>query len=233
MIYNVSMKIAHLLENEQAVAVFDRFLPGMRRMAESNPQAAALSVEQLVRYTRNPKANEVVAALDQALNELNTPENAVSPSERKLIEKFKAIAAEAEKKAALPETHHQDAIYPGRPWLDTRGERIQAGKGADTPMIRGEFSLNGVDNPLSHTRGTLSMARLTGYDTAASQFFICLGDQSYFDGAYAAFGRVVKGMEYADRIAGAALDESGKPLSDQTIKTIRVDLKEYAANAGA
>ena len=130
MIYNVSMKIAHLLENEQAVAVFDRFLPGMRRMAESNPQAAALSVEQLVRYTRNPKANEVVAALDQALNELNTPENAVSPSERKLIEKFKAIAAEAEKKAALPETHHQDAIYPGRPWLDTRGERIQAHGGA-------------------------------------------------------------------------------------------------------
>lgn len=114
-----------------------------------------------------------------------------------------------------------------------RGERIQAGKGADTSMIRGEFSLNGVDNPLSHTRGTLSMARLTGYDTAASQFFICLGNQSYFDGAYAAFGRVVKGMEYADRIAGAALDESGKPLSDQTIKTIRVDLKEYAANAGA
>ena len=86
MIYNVSMKIAQLLENEQAVQVFDRFLPGMRKMAEGNPQAASLSVEQLVRYTRNPKADEVIAALDEALNALNTPENAVSPSERKLIE---------------------------------------------------------------------------------------------------------------------------------------------------
>ena len=64
MIYNVSMKIAQLLENEQAVQVFDRFLPGMRKMAEGNPQAASLSVEQLVRYTRNPKADEVIAALE-------------------------------------------------------------------------------------------------------------------------------------------------------------------------
>jgi len=130
MIYNVSMKIAHLLENEQAVAVFDRFLPGMRKMAEGNPQAASLSVEQLVRYTRNPKAEEIISALNAALNELNTPENAISPSERKLIEQFKAIAAED---AARPEKvpcEKKDAIYPGRPWLDTCGERIQAHGGA-------------------------------------------------------------------------------------------------------
>ncbi len=130
MIYNVSMKIAHLLENEQAVAVFDRFLPGMRKMAEGNPQAAALSVEQLVRYTRNPKANEVIAALDQALNALNTPENAVSPSERKLIERFKAIDAEDKAKEKKPAAHRQEAICPGQPWLDTKGERIQAHGGA-------------------------------------------------------------------------------------------------------
>ncbi len=130
MIYNVSMKIAHLLENEQAVSVFDRFLPGMRKMAESNPQAAALSVEQLVRYTRNPRANEVIAALDEALNALNTPENAISPSERKLIERFKAIDAADKKKAKKPADHRQDAICPGRPWLDTKGERIQAHGGA-------------------------------------------------------------------------------------------------------
>lgn len=114
-----------------------------------------------------------------------------------------------------------------------KDERIQTGDGAGTAMIRGEFSLNGVNNPLSHTRGTLSMARLTGFDTAASQFFICLGDQSYFDGAYAAFGRVVKGMEYVDRIANTPLDENGRPLSDQTIRSIRVDLKEYTMDAGA
>ena len=130
MIYNVSMKIAHLLENEQAVQVFDRFLPGMRRMAEGNPQAAQLSVEQLVRYTRNPKADEVIAALDEALGALNTPENAISPSERKLMEQFKAIAAEDAARPEPPATHRQDAICPGRPWLDTKGERIQAHGGA-------------------------------------------------------------------------------------------------------
>nr|MCR4708143.1 hypothetical protein [Clostridiales bacterium] len=130
MIYNVSMKIAHLLENEEAAAVFDRILPGMRKMAESNPQAAALSVEQLVRYTRNPRANEVIAALDKALNALNTPENAVSPSERRLIERFKAIDAADKAKEEKPADHYQTAIRPGQPWLDTRGERIQAHGGA-------------------------------------------------------------------------------------------------------
>ncbi len=130
MIYNVSMKIAHLLENEQAVQVFDCWLPGMRKMAESNPQAGALSVEQLVRYTRNPKAEEIIAALDAALNELNTPENAVSPSERRLIEQFRAIDASDRAKEKKAPCHHQDAIRPGQPWLDTCGERIQAHGGA-------------------------------------------------------------------------------------------------------
>ncbi len=130
MIYNVSMKIAHLLENEQAVAVFDRFLPGMRKMAEGNPQAGALSVEQLVRYTRNPKAGEVIAALDQALNELNTPENAISPSEAKLIEAFKLIEASDLSRSRREDLHHQEQICPGQEWLDTKGERIQAHGGA-------------------------------------------------------------------------------------------------------
>ena len=130
MIYNVNMKIAHLLENEQAVAVFDRFLPGMRKMAETNPQAAQLSVEQLVRYTRNPKANEVIAALDEALNALNTPENAITPREQKLIDQFKAIAAEDKLKTKKTADHCQEAICPGQPWLDTKGERIQAHAGA-------------------------------------------------------------------------------------------------------
>ena len=130
MIYNASMKIAHLLENEQAAAIFDRFLPGMRKMAESNPQASALSVEQLVRYTRNPKADEVIAALDAALNELNTPENAVSPSEAKMIARFKEIDAEDKSKPVRENSHRQDAFFPGQPWLDTKGERIQAHGGA-------------------------------------------------------------------------------------------------------
>ena len=130
MIYNVNVRIGNLLENEQAAAVFDRFLPGMRKMVESNPQAAALSVEQLIRYTRNPKADEVTAALDKALNELNTPENAVSPSEQKLIDMFRAIDIEDRKKEKKASDHHQDTIRPGQSWLDTKGERIQAHGGA-------------------------------------------------------------------------------------------------------
>lgn len=132
MIYNASMKIAHMLENEQATAVFDRFLPGMRERALGNPQAKQLSIEQMIRYSRLPHADELVAALDAALNELNTPENAISPSEAKQIEFFKQVDAQdkARSLAASQPAHHQDAIYPGQPWLDTKGERIQAHGGA-------------------------------------------------------------------------------------------------------
>ena len=130
MIYNVSMKLEHLLENENAIAVFDRFLPGMRKMVESNPQAIKLSVEQMVRYSRIPQAEELLSAMNAALTELNTPENAISPSEAKRIEQFKAIQdADIAQKKKAP-CHHQDAIYPGQPWLDTKGERIQAHGGA-------------------------------------------------------------------------------------------------------
>lgn len=130
MIYNVSMKVAHLLDNEHAVKIFDQFLPGMRVLAERNPQAAALSVEQLVRYTRNPKADEIIAALNETLEAMNTPENAISPSERKLIEQFQTIDAADKAKAPKATCHHQAAIEPGKPWLDTKGERIQAHGGA-------------------------------------------------------------------------------------------------------
>ncbi len=130
MIFNVSMKIAHLLENREAVAIFDRFLPGMRKMAEGNPQAASLSVEQLVRYTRNPKAEEIIAALNEALEALNTPENAISPSEQKLIDRFRAVAEADRTRPAGKASHNQNAIRPGEPWLDTKGERIQAHGGA-------------------------------------------------------------------------------------------------------
>lgn len=126
MVYNISMKIEHLLESEQATAVFDRFLPGMRKMAEGNPQANQLSVEQLIRYTRLPQGAELLLRLDEALRALNTPENAISPSEAKLIKRFRDIAAADAARAPAPENHHQDAVYPGQPWLDTRGERIQA-----------------------------------------------------------------------------------------------------------
>ena len=130
MIYNISMKLAHLLENDQAVAVFDRFLPGVRQKMAANPQAAALSIEQLVRYTRIPQGEALLANMQKALLALNTPENAISPSEAKLIERFHEIERQEKAKPAPAAAHRQDAICPGQPWLDTKGERIQAHGGA-------------------------------------------------------------------------------------------------------
>lgn len=79
---------------------------------------------------------------------------------------------------------------------------LQGGSGAGTSSIKGEFAQNGVNNKLTHTRGTLSMARSTGMDTASDQFFICLSDNvaSSLDGKYAAFGQVTDGMEVIDAI---------------------------------
>lgn len=134
MIYHISMKMQHLLENEQAVAAFDRILPGMRQRLTANPQAMGLSVEQLVRYTRLPQGDGILAAMDESLQALNAPENAISPSEARQIALFRELDAQdkaAEKTAtSAAVSHHQDAIYPGQPWLDTKGERIQAHGGA-------------------------------------------------------------------------------------------------------
>ena len=130
MIYNVSMKIQHLLENEQAVQVLGGILPGMLKMVQSNPQALTLSVEQLIRYSRVPQADMLLKKLDTALQELNTPENAVSPSEAKQIAFFQEIWQQEQQLPKKETCHRQDAIYPGQPWLDTKGERIQAHGGA-------------------------------------------------------------------------------------------------------
>ena len=72
------------------------------------------------------------------------------------------------------------------------------GTGGSTDTIKGEFSQNGVENTLSHTRGVVSMARSNDPDSASSQFFICYGEESFLDGQYAAFGKVTEGMDVVD-----------------------------------
>lgn len=131
MIFSVSMKLSDLLENPEGSALFDKFLPGVRKMAAANPQAGSLSIEQLVRYTRIPQGDKLLAAMDEALGKLNTPENMISPHEAKLIETFKELdRQDRERTGKTSGSHVQDAIYPGKPWLDTKGERIQAHGGA-------------------------------------------------------------------------------------------------------
>lgn len=80
------------------------------------------------------------------------------------------------------------------------GDPLGNGTGGSDKEIKGEFSQNGVDNPISHTRGTISMARAMDPDSASSQFFIVHKDSKFLDGAYAGFGTVISGMEVVDAI---------------------------------
>lgn len=97
-----------------------------------------------------------------------------------------------------------------------------AGNGSGGPgySIKGEFSSNGFDNPIKHTRGVISMARSQDKDSAGSQFFLMHADAPYLDGQYAAFGRVVSGMDVVDEIAAAETDYSDRPKTAQVMKRV-------------
>ena len=108
------------------------------------------------------------------------------------------------------------------------GDPTGTGSGGSEETIKGEFAINGVENNLSHKRGVLSMAR-KGADpeteetmnSASSQFFIVHRDSLSLDGNYAAFGRVIHGLDVIDDVATTKTDENDKPVEDQVIKTIR------------
>lgn len=97
---------------------------------------------------------------------------------------------------------------------------LGTGTGGPGYQIKGEFAQNGVNNPLKHTRGVISMARSMAPDSAGSQFFIMHKDAPHLDGAYAAFGKVTKGIEVVDAIAEVATDWNDKPRRDQVIEKI-------------
>lgn len=102
------------------------------------------------------------------------------------------------------------------------GDPEGTGLGGSSKTIKGEFKNNGVNNDLSHTRGVISMARNSiSMDSASSQFFIVQKDSTYLDGDYAAFGKVVAGMDVVDKIASVNVDSNDKPTSTQKIKSIR------------
>ena len=97
------------------------------------------------------------------------------------------------------------------------------GTGGPGYAIKGEFTSNGVENNLSHTRGVLSMARSAAMDSAGSQFFIMHADSAYLDGEYAAFGMVLGGIDTVDLIASQPTNSSDRPMNDQTIRTVYVE----------
>lgn len=89
------------------------------------------------------------------------------------------------------------------------GDPMGNGMGGADENIKGEFAVNGVDNPLSHQRGVISMARSMDYDSASSQFFICHENASFLDGQYAAFGQVTDGIEVVDAICEKVMPIDG------------------------
>ena len=106
------------------------------------------------------------------------------------------------------------------------GDPEGTGMGGSDKTIKGEFSANGVENPLSHTRGAISMARSSAMDSASSQFFIVQKDSTFLDGQYACFGYVTNGMDVVDAIAADAqpTDGNGTIPADQqpVIESVKV-----------
>lgn len=106
------------------------------------------------------------------------------------------------------------------------GDPNHNGTGGSAKTIKGEFKSNGIDNNISHTRGVISMARSSEYNSASSQFFIVHEDSTYLDGEYAAFGYVTDGMDVVDKIAKDAIveDSNGTVLYENqpVITSIRI-----------
>ncbi len=104
-----------------------------------------------------------------------------------------------------------------------------SGMGGPGYSIKGEFSSNGFNNPLKHDRGVISMARSARPDSAGSQFFIMVEKSPHLDGQYAAFGKVIEGLEEADRIVAVKRDYNDRPREEQRMKSVTVDTfgKDY------
>ncbi|MDR3364379.1 MAG: peptidylprolyl isomerase [Clostridiales Family XIII bacterium] len=110
-------------------------------------------------------------------------------------------------------------IIPG--FMIQGGDPEGTGMGGADEEIKGEFADNGWDNPISHKRGVISMARSQSPNSASSQFFITNADADFLDGQYAAFGTVISGMDVVDEISAAPTKAGDAPESPVVIKTIR------------
>ncbi|MCH3963484.1 MAG: peptidylprolyl isomerase [Clostridium sp.] len=119
-------------------------------------------------------------------------------------------------------------VIPG--FMIQGGDPEGTGTGGPGYSIKGEFSSNNFENNLKHERGVISMARTMVPDSAGSQFFIMTDDAPHLDGQYAAFGKVVDGIEEIDRIVSQKRDFNDKPREDQRMKNVTVETfdEEYA-----
>lgn len=128
--YGIDMSLRDLLSDDRCTEILDKFLPGIRDKMQSNPMAGTMSLWQLGGYTKGMLPEAALSAIDAALETFN--DGSLSPAEKSKVEQYRAIlVADREIQGQpKPETGDQTAVYPGRPWLDTAGRRIQAHGGA-------------------------------------------------------------------------------------------------------
>lgn len=112
-------------------------------------------------------------------------------------------------------------VIPG--FMIQGGDPEGTGMGGPNYSIKGEFAMNGFNNPLRHTTGVLSMARSMRPDSAGSQFFIMAADAPHLDGQYAAFGKVTEGIDEVQRIVNVKRDYMDKPLEDEVMEEVTVE----------
>lgn len=112
-------------------------------------------------------------------------------------------------------------IIPG--FMIQGGDPLGNGTGGSDERIKGEFAMNGVDNPIKHERGVISMARAMDPNSASSQFFIMHEDAPHLDGSYAAFGKVIEGIDVVDEIARVKTGFNDKPVTPVVIKSIKIE----------
>lgn len=112
-------------------------------------------------------------------------------------------------------------VIPG--FMIQGGDPEGTGMGGPDYHIRGEFAKNGSKNDLKHTKGVISMARASHPDSAGSQFFLMAGDAPYLDGNYAAFGKIIEGLEEVDRIVRTPRDAKDRPREDQVMKKVTAE----------
>ncbi len=112
-------------------------------------------------------------------------------------------------------------IIPG--FMIQGGDPNGNGTGGSEENIKGEFAANGVNNPIRHKRGVISMARAMDPDSASSQFFIMHADAPHLDGQYAAFGHVTEGMDVVDEIANVPTDWNDKPTRPVVMKKVWIE----------
>lgn len=180
----------------------------------------------------------VASVLGLVLTGCGEKENKGNPEIEITIKDYGTIKAELEPKQAPVTVENfislaEDGFYDGLTFhriidgfMMQGGDPLGNGTGGSEKTIKGEFSQNGVDNTISHKKGTLSMARSQALDSASSQFFIVDEDSTYLDGQYAAFGHVTEGIEIVDKICSDAKVTDGNgtvlPEDQPVIESIKV-----------